>query len=168
MKFSSLATLKVVILTIFSATSDENFIKMTCSFQWWYWFQWWYYCLLLHSLTLHRMLTNHQGIRIGHYIAAKTANDLTLMKRSACWLIHHCRNGKLSVRQPLVAPINGKQSTGPSKGSVCSEHKASATMAAESCLYPKCYNFSVWILKCTCSHLSCLLCVFELFLQFLW
>ena len=29
MKFSSLAALKVVILTTFSAASDENFVKMT-------------------------------------------------------------------------------------------------------------------------------------------
>ena len=35
MKFSSLAALKVVILTTFSAASDENFIKTTTfSFQW--------------------------------------------------------------------------------------------------------------------------------------
>ena len=34
-KFSSLAALKVVILTTFGAASDENFIKMmTFSFQW--------------------------------------------------------------------------------------------------------------------------------------
>ena len=37
MKFSSLAALEVVILTTFSAASDENFIKMkTFPFQWWY------------------------------------------------------------------------------------------------------------------------------------
>ena len=35
MKFSSLAALEVVILTTFSAASDENFIKMkTFPFQW--------------------------------------------------------------------------------------------------------------------------------------
>ena len=35
MKFSSLAALKVVKMTTFSATSDENFIKMTTfPFQW--------------------------------------------------------------------------------------------------------------------------------------
>ena len=39
MKFSSLAALKVVILTTFGAASDENFIKMmTFSFQW---LPWW-------------------------------------------------------------------------------------------------------------------------------
>ena len=38
MKFSSLAALKVVILTTFSAASDEDFIKTTTfSFQWCYW-----------------------------------------------------------------------------------------------------------------------------------
>ena len=34
MKFSSLAALKVVKMTTSSAASDENFIKMTFSFQW--------------------------------------------------------------------------------------------------------------------------------------
>ena len=38
MKFSSLAALEVVILTTFSAASDENFIKMTTfPFQWMTW-----------------------------------------------------------------------------------------------------------------------------------
>ena len=35
MKFSSLAALKVVKMTTFSVASDENFIKMICSFQRW-------------------------------------------------------------------------------------------------------------------------------------
>ena len=34
MKFSSLAALEVVIMTTSSATSAENFIKMTLAFQW--------------------------------------------------------------------------------------------------------------------------------------
>ena len=61
-KFSSLAALKVVILTTFGAASDENFIKMmTFSFQWcWNWKQalgsTWHWNLDIHKKFVKCML----------------------------------------------------------------------------------------------------------------